>query len=173
MDEALKRNIAKIGLFSSLAWISYKIVQGLTSNKSTSQIVKETVAPVEKVASEIKKTTKRLLKGSPEAKEYMAKIRSKNKTKRGEGKRAMRKKKLRFMGESEYEPTKEQKSMVKDAQALMDKAEAGKKGGEATADLGKHKGHKTKRGLSQDQKLVSKEMHEKHFQKSKARKVKI
>ena len=47
------------------------------------------------------------------------------------------------------------------------KAAAGKKGGDVTADLGKHKGHETKKGLSQDQKLISKEVHEKHFQKSK------
>lgn len=37
----------------------------------------------------------------------------------------------------------------------------GKKGGEATAKLGPHKGHKSKAGLSQDQKLASDEPHEK------------
>jgi len=42
----------------------------------------------------------------------MAKLRAKNKTPRGQGKRALKK-----------------------------KAAAGKKGGEATAKLGKHKGH--------------------------------
>lgn len=50
------------------------------------------------------------------------------------------------------------------------KKDAGKKGGDATAKLGKHKGHKTKRGLSQDQKKISKEKHEKSFQKSKVKK---
>lgn len=49
----------------------------------------------------------------------------------------------------------------------MSKAEAGKLGGEATAELGKHKGHKSKKGLVQDQNKVSKEEHEKHYQKSK------
>lgn len=49
----------------------------------------------------------------------------------------------------------------------MSKAEAGKLGGEATAELGKHKGHKSKKGLKQDQNNVSKEEHEKHYQNTK------
>lgn len=49
----------------------------------------------------------------------------------------------------------------------LTKAEAGALGGEATAELGKHKGHKSKKGLNQDQKLVSKEEHEKHYQKGR------
>jgi hypothetical protein len=49
----------------------------------------------------------------------------------------------------------------------MTKAEAGALGGEATAELGKHKGHKSKKGLVQDQNKVSKEEHEKHYQRSK------
>ena len=141
MDDSTKRNIAKVGMFAGLAWIGYKIVSGLTSNKSASTIVKETVAPIEKAASEVKKVTKKFLKGSPEAKAHMAALRAKNKTPRGQGKRSLKK-----------------------------KAAAGKKGGEATADLGKHKGHKTKTGLAQDQNKSSQEKHEKHYRKSKAKK---
>jgi hypothetical protein len=51
----------------------------------------------------------------------------------------------------------------------LSKAEAGALGGEATADLGKHKGHKTKKGLVQDQNKVSKEEHEKHYQDVKSK----
>lgn len=47
------------------------------------------------------------------------------------------------------------------------KAIASSKGGEATAKLGKHKGHKTKKGLAQDQKLISKEEHEVNYQGGK------
>jgi len=47
------------------------------------------------------------------------------------------------------------------------KAAAGRKGGNATAKLGKHKGHSTKAGLAQDQKLSSNESHEKHYRQTK------
>jgi len=47
---------------------------------------------------------------------------------------------------------------------------AGKKGGLKTAMLGKHKGHKTKKGLVQDQNKISKEVHEKHYRKNKVKK---
>lgn len=44
------------------------------------------------------------------------------------------------------------------------------KGGEATAALGSHKGHKTKKGLGNDQKLQSQEVHEKQYRKKKSKK---
>ena len=141
MEAEIKRNIAKLLMWGTAAWVGYKAISGLADKKSPEKIIKETVKPIEKAAAEVKKTTKKFLKGSPEAKAYMAKLRSKNKTPRGQGKRALRK-----------------------------KAAAGKKGGEATADLGKHKGHKTKKGLAQDQKKVSKEKHEKAYQKAKKKK---
>lgn len=43
------------------------------------------------------------------------------------------------------------------------KSKSGEKGGEATARKGKHKGHKTKRGLSQDQKRRSSEEWERKY----------
>ena len=136
MEESIKRNVAKVALFAGLSWIGYKIISGIASNKSSSEIVKETVAPITNAAAEVKKITKKFLKGSPEAKAHMAKIRA----------------------------------MPRKKKVVETKAEAGKKGGEATADLGKHKGHKTKKGLSQDQKLISKEPHEKQYRKSKVEK---
>lgn len=41
------------------------------------------------------------------------------------------------------------------------------KGGKATAALGAHKGHKTKKGLSQDQKKSSQEKHEKEYRQKR------
>ena len=76
MDDSLKRNIAKIGIFAALSWIGYKIISGIASDKSSKEIVKETVAPITNAAAEVKKITKKFLKGSPEAKEYMRNLRS-------------------------------------------------------------------------------------------------
>ena len=76
MEESIKRNVAKVALFAGLSWIGYKIISGIASNKSSKEIVKETVAPITNVAEEVKKITKRFLKGSPEAKAHMAKIRA-------------------------------------------------------------------------------------------------
>jgi hypothetical protein len=81
MDDSLKRNIAKIGMFAALSWIGYKIISGIASDKSSKEIVKETVAPITNAAAEVKKITKKFLKGSPEAKAHMAAIRAKIKPK--------------------------------------------------------------------------------------------
>lgn len=140
MEDRIKANIAKVLMWGALAWATWKVTKGIAEKKSSSEIVKETVAPITNVAAEVKKVTKKFLKGSPEAKEYMRSLREKGKNvKRGEGKRAKKK-------------------------------AAGKLGGEATADLGEHKGHETSEGLKQDQSKVSKELHEKHYQKSKKKK---
>ena len=68
MDDSLKRNIAKVGMFAALSWIGYKIISGIASDKSSKEIVKETVAPITNAAAEVSKITKKFLKGSPEAK---------------------------------------------------------------------------------------------------------
>lgn len=155
------RNLAKIATAVGLGWIAYKVVKGLSNNQTATQIVSETVKPIENVASEIKKTTKKLLKGSPEAKARMAALREKGKgVKRGEGKRAKRKKSKSSAVEMKESNSSEQKS---------DKVNAGEKGGEATAALGKHKGHSSKKGLVADQKKTSKEKHEKHYRKTKSK----
>jgi len=143
------RNIAKIAAYAGIAWIGYKIVQGLSKNKSASTIVKETVVPITEAATTVKKVTKKFLKGSPEAKEYMRKLRS------------MPRKKSVPAVEMKESNSSEQKS---------DKVTAGKKGGEETASKGSHKGHSTKKGLVQDQSKISVEVHEKHYQKSKKKK---
>ena len=130
MEAPIKRNVAKLLMWGAAAWVGYKAISGLANKKSPEKIIKETVEPVEKAAAEVKKVTKKFLKGSPEAKAHMAKLRAKNKTPRGQGKRALKKK--------------------------------------AKKVAGKHKGHKTKRGLAQDQKKVSKEEHEKAYQKNKS-----
>jgi hypothetical protein len=124
-------------MFAALSWIGYKIISGIASDKSSKEIVKETVAPITNAAAEVKKITKKFLKGSPEAKAHMAAIRAKIKPKN---------------------------------KKVETKAEAGEKGGEATADLGKHKGHTSKKGLVQDQTKTSVEAHEKHYRKSKKKK---
>ena len=218
MEAPIKRNVAKLLMWGAAAWVGYKAVSGLANNKSPEKIIKETVKPVEKAVKEVKKVTKRLLKGSPEAKAHMANLRSKNKTPRGQGKRALKKKAKagkkikieiqRAEGEGNDNYDKHSFSSIDAAEKYMNslrvpekgiekfdvwlngekffrmehgddnirafinrkkvssKAEAGKKGGEATADLGKHKGHTSKKGLKQDQAKVSKEEHEKNYQKS-------
>lgn len=198
-SDDLKRNIVKILTYAGLAYVGYKIIEGLSKNKSASEIVKDTVKPVETVAQEVKNVTKKFLKGSAEAKAHMAKLRSMNKTKRGEGKRAKRKKSLQSMRDEikKHEDAamkfydegkmKEGEAHERKADALYkkyypslfpeyhqklqnlkkSKAEAGKLGGEATAELGQHKGHETSEGLKQDQSKNSSEKHEKHYRKSK------
>jgi len=82
MEAPIKRNVAKLLMWGAAAWVGYKAISGLANKKSPEKIIKETVEPVEKVVKEVKKVTKRLLKGSPEAKAHMAKIRSKRKVKK-------------------------------------------------------------------------------------------
>jgi hypothetical protein len=91
MDDSLKRNIVKIGMFAALSWIGYKIISGIASDKSSKEIVKETVAPITNAAAEVSKITKKFLKGSPEAKAHMAAIRSKIKKKEKVEKPALKK----------------------------------------------------------------------------------
>jgi len=53
-------------------------------------------------------------------------------------------------------------------QKTFKKMIAGAKGGKATARKGKHKGHKTKKGLAQDQKRYSKKQyHEVRYRRNK------
>ena len=161
MEDSLKRNIVKVGLFAGLAWIGYNLVRGFSKNKSPSEIVKETVAPIENAAAEVKKVTKKFLKGSPEAKKFMADLRAKNHTPRGQGKRAKKKSNSVPAVEMKESNSSEQKS---------DKVTAGKQGGDQTAKLGEHKGHTSKKGLAQDQTKTSIEVHEKHYRQSKKKK---
>ena len=88
MDQNIKRNIVKVLLFAGVGWISYKLIKGFAAGKSSTQIVKETFKPVETAVAETKKVFKKFLKGSPEAKAHMAKMRSMNKTPYGQGKMA-------------------------------------------------------------------------------------
>lgn len=229
------RNLAKVATAAGLVWVGYKIVQGLSKNQSATQIVKETVKPIENVATEVKKISKKLLKGSPEAKERMKKLREMNKTPRGQGKRSLKKKLRKTIEDPKFwdkvkekdkiataENDKKLDAMIKkdvldspklkyqydyvvargcseekalyavsqswsfdkvkeyclnvpavemkeskSSEQKSDKVTAGKKGGEATAAKGQHKGHNTKSGLKQDQNKTSSEKHEKHYRKSK------
>ncbi len=86
MAESTNRNIAKIGMFAAMAWVGYKIISGFAKEKAPAKIVKETVAPVEKVVKEVKKKAKRFVKGSPEAKAFMANLRAKKKPKKSKKK---------------------------------------------------------------------------------------
>ena len=150
MDDSLKRNIAKIGIFAALSWIGYKIISGIASDKSSKEIVKETVAPITNAAAEVSKITKKFLKGSPEAKAHMAAIRAKIKKKPA----------------TDSEVIKANNLTEKEAE----KVKVGKIGGDQTATKGEHKGHSTKKGLVQDQNKISKEVHEKHYRKNKVKK---
>jgi len=64
-------------------------------------------------------------------------------------------------------PKKEVDKEIKKMRKEEKKKIRGGAGGKATAAKGPHKGHKTKKGLSQDQKRISKEKHEKQYQKKK------
>lgn len=139
------------------------ILWKISSGKKVSTAVKETITePVEI----IKSVSKKLVKGSPEAKERMAKLRS-----------MPRKHKTEIKKESAEHPELPKETVeqiVEDHEKkkveipiILKKSKAGKKGGNETAKLGKHKGHKSKRGLAQDQKESSNEVHEKHYRKSK------
>jgi hypothetical protein len=125
VQDDIKRNLFKVAVFGTLAYATFKLLTGGKKEKSVSSVVSNVVKPVEivaKTADKVAKKAVRFVKGSPEAKEYMASIRAKSKgVKKGEGKKA--------------------------------KSKA-------------HKGHATKKGLAQDQKLVSSEKHEKDYQKS-------
>jgi hypothetical protein len=106
MDENLKRNVVKAAMIASIAWFVYKLVKGIEEHKSLPQTAKEAVTePVkaavavpekiveiaEKIAeiagdvvlniaekkSEPVKNPRYFQKGSPEAKEHMAKMRAK------------------------------------------------------------------------------------------------
>lgn len=145
------------------------------------KVAEKVVEVVGDSANEVKKVSKRLIKGSPEAKERMAKMRASPnfKRKRGTGKRAMAKKlslakvndfiKDEVKGAKEYTETglndlaSDEKSHAK----KLKKIKAGKLGGQATARLGNHKGHKSKRGLAQDQKKESSETWEQRYQKER------
>jgi hypothetical protein len=232
------RNLAKIATGAGLVWIGYKIVQGLSKNQSPTQIVQETVKPIEKVAAEVKSISKKLLKGSPEAKERMKKLRDMNKTPRGQGKRSLKKKLRKTIEDPKFwdnvktrdkaitaENDKKLDAMIKkdvldspklkyqydwviargcseekalhavsqswsfdkvkeyclnvpavemkesnSSEQKSDKVTAGRKGGKATAQKGKYKGHSSKKGLVQDQNKTSSEKHEKHYRKSKNKK---
>ena len=95
MDDSVKRNIAKAAIYAGIAWVTYKVVTGLASNDSPSKVIKETVAPILTPVETVKdvvapvvavpvavsKKFIRFIKGSPEAKAHMAKLRSMHKKK--------------------------------------------------------------------------------------------
>ncbi|MFA6462375.1 MAG: hypothetical protein WCV90_09005 [Candidatus Woesearchaeota archaeon] len=89
MEDSLKRNILKIGVFAGLSWLTYKLIKGVSENKSVPVIVKETIAPVVTVVNEVKTAARKLVKGSPEAKKFMADMRAKKKPKTNNSGKAM------------------------------------------------------------------------------------
>ena len=88
MEDSDKRNLAKLIAISAVAWVSYKIIKGLNKEEPIEKIVKEIVtepvAAVVAVPETIIKKAAHLIKGSPEAKAYMANLRHKgHSTKKG------------------------------------------------------------------------------------------
>jgi hypothetical protein len=151
MDPSVKRNLIKAGIFAGVAWIGYSIIKGISKNQSVETIVKESVAPaiaVTEGASQVVKKAAKFLKGSPEAKEYMKNLREKAKSKKKPA--------------TDSEVIKENKLEGKEAEKV-------KEGLPEVKKENNHKGHDTKRGLAQDQKLISKEKHEKAYQKKKGK----
>ena len=181
MNTSIKRNIAKVAIMGALAWASFRIIKGISKKESASVIIEKTVAPIEDTVKEVKKISKKFIKGSPEAKEYMAKLREKGKgIKRGEGKKMLKissKKNIEYeiadvgaggkeynIKQSEgYKKAMEKKSGFPEHDKLLKKLEKSK-------SSKKHKGHKSKKGLSLDQKKKSSEKHEKQYRKNKVKK---
>lgn len=113
------KKILLIAALAAGAYAAWEMLKGKSPQAAVKNTIEKAVdAPAEAVKT-AKKAVKRLVKGSPEAKAHMAKLR--------------------------------------------EKAAAARK----TKKSGGHKGHKTKKGLAQDQKLKSDEKHEKAYRKSK------
>lgn len=110
---ALEQGKKIIG-YATIAILAYGAYKVLRNKKPPVKAVVEATKEVVSVPVSVVKKTTRLVKGSPEAKAHMAKMREKS-----------------------------------------------------IANRKAHKGHATKKGLSQDQKMVSKESHEKSYQKKK------
>lgn len=153
MEAEIKRNITKIMAFAGIAWFSYNVFRYANSKRPIEKAIEKTVEPVKdageavidvaakvvEVPVEIVKKAAHLIKGSPEAKEYFRKLREKKKEKHNNP--------IDIVDNPKY-------------------AYRPPKTGETLEDK-KHKGHSTKKGLSQDQKLLSDEPHEKSYRKQK------
>jgi len=135
----MDQNLKKILTIAGVAlgaYALYKVLEGDKPKDAVEAAVKVPVKVVETTAKKIEQVGRRLIKGSAEAKEHMQKLAD------------MRKQIGRKQGGKNKKKSPQEK------------------GGEATAKLGKHKGHATKKGLAQDQKLTSQEPHEVDYQKT-------
>lgn len=157
MDDSQKKFFQILGVAAG-AYVAYRILKGDTVEKAITAPIKTIIDAGEETGKQIKKTVKKLVKGSPEAKAHMDKLRSVRKSKKSKSE----KKKNKAVTDTEiikkYSLKGKAKEDVLNGVVVEDKKED-------------HKGHKTKKGLSQDQKLVSKEKHEKNYRKTKSKKM--
>jgi hypothetical protein len=140
-----------LGLFLG-GYTIYRLLRNVPRTKTLSKAVKATVDDVieipEKVVDEVKKAVK--------IKPKKSHFHTNKPFKHDQNPLSAKNKKL-------YDKNPKEKNRV----GKTNKSRS--KGGRVTAKLGKHKGHKTKKGLSNDQKLDSVEKHEKAYRKKKAR----
>jgi len=143
MEDSDKRNLAKLIAIGAVAWVSYKVVKGLNEDRPIEKIVKEIVTePVAAVVDTVEKVSETIIET---AKDVTTPIIDTTK------------------------PSVKNKPahLIKGSQEAKDyfaKLRAKKKEN--------HKGHETKRGLAQDQKLISEEKHEVAYQKKKRKRKK-
>ena len=160
----MKEEQKKILVFAGALLGAYALYKLLVDKKSPTKAVSESVEVVTDTAKKVVKKAAYLIKGSPEAKEHMKKLASmrgknKKKTKAITDEQIIKKHNLKGKA---AEAVRSGKVIKKKKKKIR-----GEAGGKATATKGPHKGHKTKKGLSQDQKRISKEKHEKQYQKKK------
>jgi hypothetical protein len=172
-----------------LGYAGYRILfKKDSAPKAIETAAKAPVEITEKVVETVIAIPKKLIKGSEEAKAHMKKLAH---MKKGTGRRAKAKKskieKTRVyeyatpeMGKGYIEAKDEEDALAKlKAQNIAlhptiklshyDDIGANDRVKRKKYGLLAHKGHATKKGLSQDQKLISSEPHEKQYQKKKAR----
>jgi len=157
-----KENFRKVAVLVGLSVGAYAIYRMLSKKEPiTKSISKAIENPVFKAAQNV------LKKGSAEEKSAMSILRSKRKNKGGRKKGS--KKKKRSAAVTDEKIIKKHKLKGKAAEAVRSgdpnyKADGRSKKKKIISPTS-HKGHKTKRGLAQDQKRISKEVWEQRYRK--------
>lgn len=128
----------------------YRLFRNTSKPISFKEAVKETVNDVIDIPVKVVEEAKKVADNSPRKK-----------------KRA-KKKKSEFSKEKSEHPELPDKT-IKKIVSDHEKKKSRKKSRGKKSKLGMHKGHKTKKGLSNDQKLKSQEVHEKAYRKRKSK----
>lgn len=162
----------KAVIVAATGYFLYRVAKGDSPKEAAEKVTETAIKPVEAVVSVAKgatkttanvvkdttKSVKKLVKGSPEAKEHMRKL-------------AAMKKKKKVNSELEREIRANPYYQTAEGKKKAEKLRKVEMSSASKSGKGSHKGHATKRGLSQDQKLDSAEKHEKSYRKGKERRL--